>query len=53
MRKAFSFIEVVFAILIVGIVASLATEKLATTRTNSAVAAFRNDASVATKSISR
>lgn len=51
MRKAFSFIEVVFAILIVGIVASLATEKLATTRTDSAVAAFRNDASVATKSI--
>lgn len=51
MRKAFTLIEMVFAVLIVGALASLAIGQFMLTRTDSAVAAFRNDASVATKSI--
>lgn len=51
MRKSFSLIEAVFAVVILGVLAVVAVPRFVTTRTDSAVAALRNDASVATKMI--
>lgn len=51
MRKAFTFIEAVFMIVIVGVLAAVAVPRFVATRTDSAVAALRNDASIATKAI--
>lgn len=51
MRKAFSFIEAVFVIVILGVLSAVAVPKFVATRTDSAVATLRNDASVAIKSI--
>ena len=51
MRKSFTLIEAVFAVVLVGVLASVAVSRFVTTRTDSAVAALRHDASSATKSI--